>query len=158
MTLDALAIFVRWVHVITACVVIGSVFFLHFILPIGMRGLEPQASEAVFLRFRRRMKMVIHVGVLLFILSGAYNAYRAWHLYSRDPAVLHAIFGIHLLLALTAIALLMVAFAGREPRRIQPGLIRWALVAMILAVAAASTLKAGREWIMVNPRQQELRR
>ncbi|HZL35992.1 MAG TPA: hypothetical protein VFC78_11820 [Tepidisphaeraceae bacterium] len=148
---NIVAIFSRWLHVITACVAIGSVFFLYVLLPIGLRGLDPVARDGAYLRCRRGLKMVFHSAVLLFLATGTYNAINAWKYYTRYPAVLHGLFGVHLLLALTAIALLLAAFAGREPRRSNASLLRWSLVAMFLAVAAASTLKAGREWVMVHP-------
>lgn len=152
MSIDGPAIFVRWLHVITACVVIGAVFFVYFLLPISTRNLEAPVAEAVFGRLRRTFKIVIHACVLLFLLSGIYNAWRAWHWYTVYPGLLHGIFGMHLLLAVIALTLLMIAFAGRDPRPLRRGLLRWALLAMILAVGAASTLKAGREWVMLHPR------
>lgn len=151
MHLNGLAILSRYFHVITACMVIGCVFFLRVLLPIGTRGIDPETLEAVSLRSRRAVKMVIHAGTLLLLASGIYNAVGNWKTYTQYPRVLHGIFGVHLLLALSALALLMVAFAGRAARRSSGGLTRWALVLLFLAVAAASTLKAGREYAMLHP-------
>jgi uncharacterized membrane protein len=151
MELNAANIFFRWLHIISACLLVGSVYFFHVLLPLGTRGLDSMAQETVYLRCRRGFKMTVHVTLLLFLISGIYNSIKSWHIYTRNPGVMHGLFGTHLLLGLGAITLLMVMLAGREPRKSRTGWTRWALIALVLAVAVASTLKSAREYATAHP-------
>jgi uncharacterized membrane protein len=152
MELDAIAIFFRWLHVLTACVLVGSVFYFHLLLPMGTRGLDSDAEAAVLLRTRRSLKMTVHVSLLMFLISGIFNATRNWHVYKARP-LMHGLFGTHLLLGLGGVTLLMIILAGREMRRSRMAWMRWALVGLILAIAAASTLKSAREYAVIHPFQ-----
>jgi uncharacterized membrane protein len=151
MTLSFVPIFFRWLHVASACILIGSVFFYDLILPLGMRGLDASAQELLALRARLGFKMTVHVTLLLFLISGIYNAIKAWPIYTSNPGLMHAMFGLHVLLGLGAIAVLMIALAGREPKRTRAGWTRWALLALLLGTAAAATLKSAREWTITHP-------
>lgn len=143
MTNDILVVSFRWLHVITACVVVGCAFFMQVIVPIGLRGLEPSVAEAAFLRARRGFKFVVHPGILLFLISGIYNAIAAWPDYNHwaHPGLTHSLFGLHILLALIAWTILLYVLAGREPRPGSRTLTKVNLVVLALTVAAASTLK-----------------
>ncbi len=151
MPLNVVNILFRWIHIVSACLLVGSVFYFLVLLPLGTRGSEPQIQETVHVRCRRGFKMTVHVTLLLFLISGVYNVLLNWHIYTQNPGAMHGLFGLHLLLGLGAITLLMIALAGREPRISNPSLIRMALIALIIAVAAASTLKAAREYAMLHP-------
>ncbi|MDB5171231.1 MAG: hypothetical protein JWN51_4 [Phycisphaerales bacterium] len=159
--MDALTVagvFSRWLHLITACVLIGSAFFLQVILPMGTRGLEPGTHLEIMRRCRRGFKMVVHSSLLLLLLTGAFNAWRAWGDYSRRPGITHGVFGIHVLLGLGALVLLLLAFAGREARPSRQSWVKVSLVLLFLAVAAASTLKRLREWAHDHPRADRISR
>ena len=145
-----LPIFFRWMHLIAACALLGSVFFFHVILPLGVRGLDPVAEEAVYLRCRRGFKMTVHVSLLLFLISGIYNALKNWPTYTLRPGIMHGLFGMHLLLGLGAITALMFMLAGRKARRSSAAWTRWVLVALALGIAVASTLKSTREWTLLH--------
>jgi uncharacterized membrane protein len=142
------AVFFRWLHVISACILIGSVFFYHVLLPAGTRGMPADAHETAERRWRRGFKLTVHLTLLLFLISGVYNAILNWPIYTMRPGVMHGMFGMHVLLGLGAITLLMIALAGREAKIRRAGWVRWALVMLILGVAAGSTLKAAREWTL----------
>lgn len=145
-------IFFRWLHVVTACVVFGSAFFMRILLPIGLRGLDPEVREATFLRLRGAFKMVVHSGIALFLISGIYNTLRNWHTYNQWPGVTHGLFGLHLLLALTIFTISLILLAGSKPIQ---GHARWMkinIILLFLAVAVASTLKWAREYAHDHPR------
>ena len=95
---------------------VGSVFFFEVLLPIGTRGLESDASEALYLRCRRGFKMTVHITLLLFLISGIYNTVRNWSVYKPYP-LMHGLFGVHVLLGLGSLTVLMVLLAGREVKR-----------------------------------------
>jgi len=147
-------IFVRWLHVITACVLIGSAFFVYFLLPAALCGLDPEPRAAAALRVRRPLKIVFHAGITLLLLTGAYNAVRNWHLYNEWPGVTHGIFGLHVLLGLAVMTLQVILLAGNTPRPPSRSLMRWALILAFLTVLAASTLKWAREYGHDHPKLQ----
>src|SRR3954470_17345574 len=101
--IDVVNILARWLHVIAAILAVGGAFFLRVILPIGTVPLDPEQREAVLLRCRRGLKMIVHPAVLLLIVTGAYNWYRNRPWYNVDPAPMHGLFGTHLLLGLIVI-------------------------------------------------------
>jgi len=148
MHIDPLVVFFRWLHVITACIVIGCAFFMTLLLPAGLRGLDSEQHEAAFLRSRRALKMVIHSGILLFLISGIYNYLGNRELYKQWPPMTHSLFGVHVLGALIAWAIMIAFLAGREPFRGHRGWMKINLLVLVITVAAASTLKSAREAVI----------
>lgn len=143
--MPALIVLSRWLHIIAACLAIGGIFFIQFILPCAMRPLGPEQQKQVILGARRMFKMVFHTAVLILILSGIFNSYLAWDKYSLDPALLHSLWGTHVLLALFVFAIAIYGLAGAEPRASYRALMTINFGIVLLAVAAASTLKWARE-------------
>src|SRR4051794_3633426 len=140
----------RWLHVIAACLAIGGAFFIRVLLPIGLRPLDVEEREGVFLRCRRAFKMVVHPCILALLVSGAYNAWKNWAKYKLNPAVMHGLFGTHLLLGLAVIGVSLWLLAGREPVRTHPKWMRINLLLMFLTVAVASSLKWARDYTVAN--------
>jgi uncharacterized membrane protein len=145
-------ILVRWIHVITACVLIGCAFFSVVLLPIALRGLDADSRLKATLAVRRVFKMIVHTGALLLLLSGAYNAVRNWPIYNQWPGITHGIFGMHLLLGLAVLTLLIVVLVGRNPRPSSPSMMKWAMILAFLTVLAGSTLKWARERAHDHPK------
>jgi uncharacterized membrane protein len=138
-------IFFRWVHIATACVAVGGVFFIRIIIPIALRSLEAEAAQTVLLRTRRVFKMVIHTSILLFLISGTYNAVMNWSKYDAMGPTGHSLFGIHLLLALIVFGVSLWLLMGKD---LKPNHLKWMAInlgLMFLAIAAASVLKYARE-------------
>jgi hypothetical protein len=150
MYIDPVIIFFRWLHVFTACIVIGACVFMWLILPIGLRGIEPEIAEGVFLRCRRALKLVVHAGILLFLISGIYNAIANWNWYKQWPAAAHGAFGAHVLCAGIAVLILIFFFAGPKPFATYKTWTKACLLVLALTVAAGSTLKSAREAVMKN--------
>jgi uncharacterized membrane protein len=137
----ALSVLFRWLHVIFAALAIGGIFFMRVILPAGIRHLDATTRDDVFLRTRRRFKMVIHAAILFLIISGTYNSIRMWDQYKG----LHGLWGTHILLALIVFGIALWLLVGRQPPAQHD---RWAMVNLVLLlvlVAVASTLKNVRE-------------
>lgn len=142
----------RWVHIVMACLVIGGVFFARFIFARELRVLEPEPARQLLLRTRRKFKMLIHTAILLLLITGIYNTYLAWDNYKLDEAVLHALWGTHILLAALAFAISLYVLAGAQPPRAHRTLMAVNFVILLLVVAAASTLKWARERTMADHR------
>jgi uncharacterized membrane protein len=143
--MPVLVILSRWLHVVSACLVVGGVFFDRLVLPQGLAILEPEARLAVVLKTRRIFKMVIHSAILVLLLSGTFNGYMSLATYNLNPPLLHSLLGLHVLLALAAFALAIYVLAGARPPPSHRKLVTVNLVVLLLAVAAASTLKWARE-------------
>ncbi len=116
---------------------------MRFILRGNCAALDPETSHQLLLRTRRAFKMVIHTAILLLIVTGIYNTYLAWDKYALDEAVLHSLWGTHVLLAALAFAISLYVFAGAEPPRSHRTLMAVNFVILLLVVAAASTLEVG---------------
>src|SRR5688572_135793 len=145
-----LAVLFRWIHVISACIAIGSIFFMRIILPIGLLQLDPEPRQAVFLRCRRALKMVIHPAILLLLISGIYNSTANWSQYKLNPAGTHSLWGMHMLLAAIVFTISLVMLAGKEPPKSHRKWMMGNLVLLMVVVAIASTLK----WVREHPPQR----
>ncbi len=147
-----LIVLFRWIHLASACVAVGGVFFAGIVLPVGLKTINPDAAESILLRTRRVFKMVLHTCILLFLVSGTYNAAKNWSKYTAMNAGLgHSLFGIHLLLALIVFGILLWLYAGKALRRDHQ---RWLLITLALmffTIAAASVLKYARESAAKTP-------
>ena len=115
-------------------------------LPIALRGLDPDPSRVAWARAGRVFKMVVHTCILFTLATGTYNAVVNWPAYKAIPNHLgDSLFGLHALLGLIGMCLLLWLFVGREPR---PTQLRWlgvALGVLFLTTAAAAVLKYARE-------------
>jgi uncharacterized membrane protein len=140
-----LDVLMRYLHVVAACLAVGGAFFIRVILPIGMRDLDPENRDRVFLRSRRGFKMLFHPAMLAFIVSGVYNAWKNWPQYKVNHALLHGLFGTHLLLALAIFTISIVLLKGVEPPRKHRGWMKVNVALMLLTILVASTLKWARE-------------
>jgi uncharacterized membrane protein len=141
-----LIVLFRWIHIATACVAVGGVFFIRIVFPIGLRALDADAARTMLLKTRRAFKMVVHPCILLLLISGTFNAWVNWPKYTSMNAGLgHSLFGVHLLLALIVFSIALWLLAGQEPPKNH---LKWMAInlgLMFLTIAAASVLKYARE-------------
>ncbi|MBA4031056.1 MAG: hypothetical protein C0478_09210 [Planctomyces sp.] len=102
--MEALDILSRWTHIGTAVVIVGGSVFLRFVvLPVASKLPEDQ-HLALRSAIISRWKMFIHVGILLFLVSGFYNYFQAMPKHKGQP-IYHALIGTKILLALVVFAL-----------------------------------------------------
>ena len=154
MTLTAvLAILSRWLHLTTAAVVIGGVFYARIVVPIALRGQDADgpAVRPVLLRARRAFKMVVHTAVLFMLATGTYNWWLNTKAYHAAGPVADGLIGVHFLLGLVALGLLLWLYIGPAPRATY---LRWMAVVlgtMVLSTAVASVLKYAREHPPATP-------
>jgi len=136
-----LVILSRWLHVMSAILAIGGTFFLRVILPLGLAQADAGSREAVFLRCRRVFKMLIHTCVMLLLLTGAFNTWRAWGDYNMNKPLLHALWGPHVILGVIAMTLALILLAPKTPPTWHRTGAAVTLVILFTAVLLASTLK-----------------
>jgi len=123
-------VFSRWVHVISACLLVGGTFFF----AIAWR------SEG-----RRALQMLVRVTIVLLIASGIYNLILNRDGYHRTLPLSHGLLGSHVLLALVIVGLLEAGLSARRVECGRRGLVRIGVVLLFVTVAVASTLKYVRE-------------
>jgi len=140
-----LVILSRWLHVATACVAVGGIFFARVVLPVGLAALPIGQQAAAQVPIRRVFKRVIHTAILLLILSGAFNTYVAWDKYRLDPGWLQTLWGVHVLLAAAAFSIALYVLAGTQPRASDRNWLGVNLVVLLAVLAAASSLKWARD-------------
>jgi putative copper export protein len=143
--MPALVILSRYLHVISAVLAIGGLFFMRVILPLGLAQADAASREAVFLRCRRVFKMLIHTAVTLLILTGAFNTYSAWHDYEYNKPLMHGLWGPHMLLGVIGMIISFALLGPKEPPRWHRAGAMINLIVLFLAVLFASSLKFVRD-------------
>lgn len=89
----------RVTHISTAIAVIGgSVFTLCVLLPAA-KLMSEEAHATLSQAVSGRWKRFVHIGILLFLVSGFYNYFRAMPLHKGD-GLYHALIGTKMILAL----------------------------------------------------------
>jgi uncharacterized membrane protein len=137
----------RVVHVGSAIVLIGGTFFVYYAL---MPAAAAELADDVHTRLRAatmaRWKKIVHTGIGLFLLSGAFNYYRVidegTH---KGDALYHALLGTKIILALV-VFFIASALVGRSSafEGMRRNARHWMLVNLVLAaaiVAASGFLK-----------------
>lgn len=140
-----LVIFVRWLHIATACALIGGTFFIRVLVPRGLSVLPDEQRTQVFLRLRRGYKMLVHTAILLLVISGICNSVWNWPAYHQIPELAQPFWGTHVLLALFVFAIALYVLAGPQPPSNYAKWIAINLILMALLLAAAGGLKYVRD-------------
>lgn len=143
--MEVLIVLSRWLHVISAVLAIGGLFFMRVILPLGLAQADPASREAVFLRCRRAYKMTVHPCILFLLLTGAFNTWRAWPDYKLNTKLMHGLWGPHLFLGLTAIVISLILLAPKQVPKWHKTGAAINLIILFITVALASTLKYVRD-------------
>ena len=131
----------RWLHVVSACLAIGGVFFIRFIVPRGLSSWT-KPSTGKFCWPCAGISKWWCIPRFFFCWSRAFTT-PGWHgtNINLDKAVLHALWGTHILLAGLAITISLYVLAGPQPPRSHRKLMAINFAILLLAVAAASSLK-----------------
>jgi hypothetical protein len=113
------AIGFRWVHIMSASLLIGATFF--FVTVLGREAVvqgEP-TEAAIVIRARRSLQLLARVVIVLLIATGIYNLLLNRIAYERGLPLTHLLLGTHALLALVIAGMLEV---GSPPGKHQaPG-------------------------------------
>lgn len=130
----------RIVHVLTAITLVGGAVFIAVVLHPVLQRLEAERREEVQPLVIGRWKWVVHFGILLFLLSGFFNYFRAMPLHQGD-GLYHALVGTKILLAFW-VMFLASALVGRSSRmasfRANRGLWSKVLVASAVVIVCIS--------------------
>ncbi len=123
----------RVTHISTAIALIGGSVFILCVLWPAAKLISEEAQATLSAGISARWKRFVHIGILLFLVSGFYNYFRAMPLHKGD-GLYHAMIGTKMLLALVIffIASALVgksqAFAAMRTKR---G--KWLTILVLLA-------------------------
>ncbi len=125
----------RVVHVGTAITLVGGSLFTLWVLMPSAKELDDGPHNHLATAIGSRWKRIVHPGILLFLISGFYNYYRAIEHHSGD-SLYHALVGIKILLALV-VFFLAAALVGKSPKLepIRASRAKWLKVLVLLAAA-----------------------
>ena len=140
-----LTIFFRWLHIVPACLALGGLVIMRFVLPAGLSQIPEEHRAPVLNKCRRIFKMVIHTSILLFLISGAYNSYRNFPVYGEIKPMGHALWGLHIMFGLIVIGIALMILT---PKQHSPSHRPWMVVNIVLIliiIALGSSLKYVRD-------------
>lgn len=123
----------RVVHVATAITLVGGSLFTLWVLMPSAKELDDDVHQQLAASVGSRWKRIVHVGVLLFLVSGIYNYVRAIPGH-RGDGLYHALLGAKMIMAL-GVFFLAAALVGRSPKLkpIRDNRAKWLRVIVVLA-------------------------
>lgn len=96
---DLIPLISRWIHVGTTIVLVGGSVFLRFVLAPAAATLPESEHNTLRERVMGTWKRFVHVGILLFLLSGFYNYLAVTRPAHEGDSLYHALMGTKILLA-----------------------------------------------------------
>lgn len=131
----------RIVHVATAITLVGGSVFMLLVLMPSAKILSEESHDRLAEAVIGRWKKFVHLGVLLFLISGLYNYVRIMPKRQGD-GLYHALVGIKMLLAL-GVFFLAAALVGRSPALESFRRKRAKWLTVLVAVAAVIVIISG---------------
>lgn len=136
--MEWLNLLMRWLHLSSVAVLIGSTAFLVLVLRPALADRSQESRRDFFLSLKIRLKMLVHGSIAGILISGLYNIHLGWR---ANLAPNLEVFLAKLVLALAVLALVIAALAGRssgsDPLSPRSRLLTWGLI-VALAVVVVS--------------------
>jgi uncharacterized membrane protein len=131
--LESIDVLSRIVHVGTAITLVGGTIFMWLVLLPSANRLSQDAHDQLAGEVKGRWKRFVHVGILLFLVSGFYNYFRAMPLHKGD-GLYHGLVGTKMILAFV-IFFIASALVGRSAKleRMRQNKAFWLRTAVLLA-------------------------
>ncbi len=147
--INVLDLISRWVHVGTTIVLVGGAFFMRYVLAPAAAPLTHAEHESLRERLMNRWKRIVHLGILLFLLSGFYNYLVVALPQHKGDKLYHPLMGTKIILAFV-VFFIGSALVGKSAglQKIRDKRNTWLAVMVVLAmiiVAIAGFLKM-RKW------------
>ena len=127
----------RWIHLLSAVMAGGGILFYWIVLaPAIRKALTPEQGTALRDAVMRRLKMIVHPSIVLFLISGFYNYLVVLRPLHDGQAIYHALFGVKFLLAIAVFALAIVLTSTRKwSEKLRNGKLGWMLLSIgVIAV------------------------
>lgn len=109
--MEWLDLLMRWLHMVSVAVVLGSTALLGLVLAPTLKGISEESRRPLAQGIKTRLKILVHSGVAGILLSGLYNTHQAWKT-SLSPYP--AVYLVKVLLALAVLAVALFAFSDRS--------------------------------------------
>ena len=129
----------RWIHMLCAVTVIGSIIFYRFAFVVAEKraagdGLPEEFKTALF----KRWKLLLHPPIVFLLGSGLYTYLMVTRHLHDDQPLYHALFGVKFLLALLVFALYVILTSTMKwSEKLREKNALWALLVIaVLAVIA----------------------
>lgn len=103
----------RWVHILSAILLVGGAFFWKFVWQPTAASLSEQVRQEAFEGLRSRWAMLVHVGITLLLVTGLLNAVRIIRAYRFPDTPYDILVAIKLVLALI-LSYIAMRLAGRS--------------------------------------------
>ena len=136
--MEWLNLLMRWLHLSSVAVLIGSTAFLVLVLRPALADRSQESRRDFFLSLKIRLKMLPPPPPPPPLISGLYNIHLGWR---ANLAPNLEVFLAKLVLALAVLALVIAALAGRssgsDPLSPRSRLLTWGLI-VALAVVVVS--------------------
>ncbi len=143
----------RFIHILSAVILVGGTIFIRFVLqPAAAATLSPDQHDQFRAKVMSRWKWIVHRGIGLLLISGLIN-------YGREIAtgthkgdgLYHALLGIKIILAF-AIFFIASVLVGRSPKfeSWRKDIRKWLAINIALAViiiAISGFLKVRTGWM-----------
>ena len=146
----------RVTHVFTAIALVGGSLFSVLVLMPAAKLLPDAEHQQLAAAVVQRWKRWVHLGILLFLMTGFYNYFRAMPLHKGDGAY-HALIGTKILLALV-VFFLASALVGRSAslQRFRDARRFWTLVmvgiaAVIVGISGFAKARGPKGAVSVPP-------
>ena len=134
----------RIIHVSTAIALVGGSVFMVFVLLPAAKQLSDEQHERLRGLVNKTWKRFVHVGILLFLVTGFYNYFQQMPFHKKD-GLYHGLIGTKIILALVIFFIASV-LVGRSAKFewMRSGREKWLKIIVLLAaiiVAMSSFVK-----------------
>ena len=134
--MEWLNLLMRWLHILSVAIVIGSTAFLRLVLQPALADLSGESRRIFLQGIKSRLTILLHSAVAGVVVSGLYNTHLAWQT-SLSPYPL--VYAVKVLLALMVLAVAVFAFShlSRESGPLSPRT-RWLTLGLVVGLAVVA--------------------
>jgi uncharacterized membrane protein len=135
-SIDLLPLLMRWLHMLCAVSVIGSLLFYWFVmLPAAKQSFDGTIPENFRFNLMKKWKLYLHTSIILFFVSGLYYYLAVGRPMHPGDSTYNMLFGIKFLLALVVFALYIILTSTmRWSEKLRDKAFLWRLL-LILGIA-----------------------
>ena len=108
----------RWLHVVSAALLVGGTLFYEFVVPVAIEDEKDEHQLGILGRARWVFRKVVYLSTIFLILSGIANTYSSWCMYKgMEPHSPRPFWVLHVGLGIIGITIaLRLTIGGKIPR------------------------------------------
>ncbi|MBL8820443.1 MAG: redoxin domain-containing protein [Planctomyces sp.] len=156
--MDWIAVVSRWTHVGTAIVLVGGTVFLRFVFTPAVERLSEAERTSVTSHVQSLWKRFIHIGILLFLVSGFYNYLVVALPSHKGDKLYHPLIGTKILLGF-GMFFIASALVGRSAKFevMRRNAKFWQTVILVLAAVIVGISGFAKVTLKGKPREENVR-